>query len=147
MTTYTELSDLAESLVPTAARLVGAVHDDGPAAVARVLAGVPTEHLPAFTVVLAAMVDPNKSPRDLLGWVDRALQPRNPAPTLFAGVAEPDDPRSWPDDLCHRLYLEARRVPDGTPRDEALLTLGRREWDRRIKERTRQTPIPTRPGC
>jgi hypothetical protein len=61
-------ADLAESLVPVAARLVGSVRDDGPVDVAMILSGIPGDHLPALAVVLAAMVDPERTPGQLLAW-------------------------------------------------------------------------------
>lgn len=62
------LGDLAEQLVPVAARLVACVHDEGPQAVAAALASVPDGRLDALAVVLAAMVDPDARPSELLAW-------------------------------------------------------------------------------
>jgi hypothetical protein len=59
---------LAEDLVPIAAELVGTVRDYGPADVAAVLARVPDGRHDALAVVLAAMVDPDAHPSDLLAW-------------------------------------------------------------------------------
>ena len=58
----------AEALVPLAAELVGTVRDFGPDAVADVLARVPANRHDALAVVLAAMVDPDQSPSNLLAW-------------------------------------------------------------------------------
>lgn len=60
--------DLAEQLVPVAARLVATVHDEGPQAVAEALAQVPGGRLDALAVVLAAMVDPDARISELLAW-------------------------------------------------------------------------------
>jgi hypothetical protein len=63
-------ADLAEALVPIAARLVATVHDEGPRAVAKLLRKVPDGRHDALAVVLAAMVNPNRSPRELLAWTE-----------------------------------------------------------------------------
>jgi DNA-directed RNA polymerase specialized sigma24 family protein len=59
---------LADELVPIAAELVGTVRDYGPADVAAVLARVPQGRHDALAVVLAAMVDPDARPHQLLAW-------------------------------------------------------------------------------
>lgn len=61
-------ADLAESLIPIAAQLVGVVRDFGPKDVAAVLAKVPDGRHDALAVVLAAMVDPDARPSQLLAW-------------------------------------------------------------------------------
>ena len=62
--------DLAESLVPIAAQLIGCVRDFGPQDVAAVLAKVPDGRHDALAVVLAAMVDPDARPSQLLAWTE-----------------------------------------------------------------------------
>lgn len=59
-----------DDLVPLAAELVGTVRDYGPDDVAAVLARVPDGRHDALAVVLAAMVDPDARPRQLLAWLD-----------------------------------------------------------------------------
>jgi hypothetical protein len=59
---------LAEDLVPIAAELVGTVRDYGPDDVAAVLARVPGGRYDALAVVLAAMVDADRTPAELLDW-------------------------------------------------------------------------------
>ena len=59
---------IATSLVPLAAQLIGVVRDYGPDDVAAVLARVPDGRHDALAVVLAAMVDPDARPSDLLAW-------------------------------------------------------------------------------
>lgn len=151
MSTYEDLGDRAEQMVPVAARLVGAVHDDGPATVARIIATVTPENTPALLVVLAAMVDAEQSPGTLLAWVDASLNDRYNSPTLFTTGSESNDPRAWPDHICHQLAKEYRRDPDGEPRDETRLLAAYREWDRRRHRRPSrmsgtlsetQTPLP-----
>jgi hypothetical protein len=157
-----ELGDVAESLVPVACRLVGAVHDDGPADVARALADVPPDRMPALAVVLAAMVNPDRSPADLLAWVTWDDTPPARQPSLFTGWNNPADPppphprprvpaatepvniddldldryREWPDDLCHRLRNEDRHVYVD-PYRKPYTTAGRREYDRRRNRASR----------
>jgi hypothetical protein len=62
-------ADLAERMVPVAAQLVGAVHDDGPDEVAAILRKIRPQQYDALAVVLAAMVDPELTPAELLAWV------------------------------------------------------------------------------
>ena len=68
------MTDLAEALVPLAARLVAVVRDEGPEAVANVLGEVPAGRHDALAVVLAAMVDPDSTVRDLLAWTRGGLE-------------------------------------------------------------------------
>lgn len=65
---------LAEHLVPIAARLVGTVRDEGADAVADLLREVPGGRFDALSVVLAAMVDPDRTPRELLAWTVNGLE-------------------------------------------------------------------------
>lgn len=67
-------TELAESLVPIAAELVGTVRDYGPDDVRAVLARVPAGRHDALAVVLAAMVDPDKRPQELLAWTSCGLE-------------------------------------------------------------------------
>lgn len=72
--------DLAAELVSIAAALVVAVHDEGPDAVAGILARVPTDtvetgglelavqRFDALAVILAGMVDPARTTGELLDW-------------------------------------------------------------------------------
>lgn len=62
-------ADQAERMVPVAAALVGAVHDGGPGEVAALLAGIPAHDRDALAVVLAAMVNPDRTVTELLAWV------------------------------------------------------------------------------
>ena len=80
---------LAESLVPVAARLVATVRDYGPDDVAAILAEVPDGRHDALAVVLAAMVNPNRSARELLAWVDKPppSRPFTPSHLSIAGLS------------------------------------------------------------
>lgn len=140
MATLDELGDLAESLVPVAEQLVGAVHDDGPAAIGRLFAVVPPGHLPALCVVLAAMVDPDKRASEMLGWVNWEATPHTP--TLFDGAqAHPEDPRGWSDSECHQLWkMHRSALKPPHPLQEVRELRGYREWERRRKGRQRRDP-------
>ena len=61
---------LVDACVPLAAELVMTCRDEGPDAIADVLARVPDGRLDALAVVLAAMVDPDAHLGDLLAWTD-----------------------------------------------------------------------------
>lgn len=149
MPTPAALADLAESLVPIATRLVGAVHDDGIAAVARVLSEVAPEHHAALAVVVAAMVDPERTPAELLSWVtwDDETPPPVEQPTLLTLAVDPivdvaalpRDPAQWSDEVCRTYWRRHRRVGGTDDADEKYLQLlGYREWERRRVARRRQ---------
>lgn len=106
MSTYDSLGDLAEESVPRASLLVEAVHDGGPAEVGRLLADLDRRQLNALAVVLAAMVDPDATLHELLGWVpplDRPVQ----HPTLFAMSEEVEAEAR----MYERRLQRARRRP------------------------------------
>lgn len=145
-----DLSDLAESLVPLAARLAGAVRDDV-AEVGRVLALVPPAHMHALAVVLAAMVPDDRTPRELLSWVDWGDDAVVRQASLFDAAADPgvreEFPDTWTDDMCKRLHRAWRkRIGDGaadrrpgdTGGDPMLERLGYLQWEQRRKRRARQ---------
>lgn len=62
-----------EHLVDLALELVTVVRDGGPNEVRDVCARVPHGAHDSLAVVLAAMVDPDRTPTQLLGWVDVPL--------------------------------------------------------------------------
>lgn len=74
---------LAERSVPRAARLVAAVHFDGAYDVAQITDGLDRDELVALAVVLAAMVDPEQSPADLLAWAEPPVS--DDANAVYAG--------------------------------------------------------------
>lgn len=85
--------ELADALVPIAAQLVATVRDYGPEDVKAILAQVPEGRHDALAIVLAAMVNPDKRPRDLLAWTTAGpvqsrewLPPGYDAKTLSVGV-------------------------------------------------------------
>lgn len=73
----------AEQLVPLAAELVGSVRDFGNEVVADVLARVPNGRHDALAVVLAAMVDPDARPSELLSWTSDPVPSRPWEPLGF----------------------------------------------------------------
>jgi hypothetical protein len=160
VSTHTDLADLAESLVPVAVQLIGAVHDGGTAEVGRVLHGVPEAELPALCVVLAAMTDPDLTPEQMLSWVTWEEQPPIiPEATLFADLGIPEDrprpkldevrnelarpPAEWSDTTCRRFHAAYTRGAQG---DEALTLAGEREYQRRRKAVNRQATRLTAPS-
>lgn len=82
----TGAEELAEDLVPIAAELVGTVRDYGPDDVLAVLSRVPGGRHDALAVVLAAMVDPDRTAHELLAWTGGPVQSRDKPPV---GVALP----------------------------------------------------------
>lgn len=82
-------SELVDALVPIAAELVGTVRDYGPADVAAVLARVPAGRHDALAVVLAAMVDPDRTPAELLAWTEHSIAERVERARLVAAGVSP----------------------------------------------------------
>lgn len=106
---------LAQTLIPVAAELAATVRDYGPDDVAAVLTRVDPEALPALAVVLAAMVDVERTPRELLAWMDRTAAPlerdRPPARHLLPEVTAARD--STPTELqrARRAYVRGSTAP------------------------------------
>ena len=104
-----ERADLAEALVPVGLSLAYTVHSEGPPAVTREIAGVPATHLRALAVVLAAMDDLDRTPQELLGWVDarpwtpKPAAKRAPASKQVRGLTH----EAW------KAYRRGERDPDG----------------------------------
>lgn len=144
-----ERGDHAEAMVHVAARLIGAVHDDGALAVAQVLAEVKPDDVPVLLVVLAAACNPDRSMEDALAWVtwDERGQaipgvrhvPRpkpliqEPEPERVAGPPDTWDERTVND--CHALAHRARvRATEPSP----VVVVGEREYQRRRAVRRRR---------
>jgi hypothetical protein len=109
--------DLAEELVPLAARLVVAVRDEGPDAVADVLAAVPVrpgETLPAWdalAVILAGMVDPARTMRQLLGWsLEAPVDTLGSHPPILTSA-----PAAEPEPVVEPVEPVVRRGPGRPP--------------------------------
>jgi hypothetical protein len=86
------------TLIPLASELIGVVRDYSPADVAAVLARVPDDKRDALVVLLAAMVDPDARPSQLLAWT--RLGPVPSRPFVPAGYSLRSLPR--------RLWAAAR---------------------------------------
>jgi FixJ family two-component response regulator len=119
----TARGDLIEALMPDAAFLAMAVRDRDPADIHTRLAGLARHELEALAVILAGMVDPDRSLADALGWVDFDEHGRtlDRAPDYGEGVVrgiarDPDQATAGPD------YAAAMRALEGEP-----LTLEPRE--------------------
>lgn len=112
-------SDLADALVPVAAELIGCVRDYDPADTAEILARVPDGRLDALAVVLAAMVDPDRTPAELLAWTQVRIPPRPQTGKrlprehgTLRGYRQhsPDDPACAPCRAAHAEDRAKRRV-------------------------------------
>jgi hypothetical protein len=85
-----------DALIPIAAELIGVVRDYGPADVAAVLARVPDGRHDALAVVLAAMVDPDARPSELLEWTKHPVQSRDTGPEPNKGKKKGGKSRRLP---------------------------------------------------
>lgn len=74
----TQGTTAANSAIIRAQNLAGMVREEGPDAVGRYLDALNRPQLYALTVTLAAMVDVDQTPNDLLAWLDHE-QPGQPA--------------------------------------------------------------------
>lgn len=91
---------LVDALIPVACRLVGAVRDGDRDDVAGVLAEVPGGRQDALLVVVAAMVDPDRSPGELLAWASAPRDVNAPSMRGLRAIevpqpilaADPDEP-------------------------------------------------------
>jgi hypothetical protein len=101
---------IAEELARIAAELVGTVHDFGPDVTARVLEKVPADQLPAFAVVLAAMVDPTRSVSDLLAWTKEPVRSREFAPKVSWPTVPHPELRPAVSSSHHRDLIADRRT-------------------------------------
>lgn len=81
-----ERGDLVEALLPDAAGMVVDVHEGSADDIAARLQGLSRHELEAVAVILAGMADPDKTLREVLGWVDfdesGAPLGREPAPIV-----------------------------------------------------------------
>lgn len=99
-----------DELIDVAAQLIGSVRDYGPEVVASVLATVPEGRHDALAVVLAAMVDPDRTPGELLAWMDTPPQSREFTPLAFR--TNHSNPRRAEVQRLTRLGWTARRIAD-----------------------------------
>lgn len=129
--------DLAEALVREAAFLAMAVRDRDPADIATRLAGLTRHELEALAVVLAAMVDPDRTMHDALGWIDfdehgQPLEktPRKDGRRIRNTVREPEPSRATgPDHVAVIRALEGEPIPlRKLDRTLAVASAARRGW-------------------
>lgn len=121
MTTLTaaERGDLAEDMLPVAARLATIVHGDGgPEDVAQVLGVLDGREKDALIVVLAGLADPDRPLAALLGWVDfdEAAQPvdaDHADRTTLRDIADglgPEDDTDPVDEVAVARFLAGRTI-------------------------------------
>jgi len=118
--TPVQRGDLAEAMLPVAARLATLVHGDGgPEDVQAVLTSLDDTQRTALIVVLAGLVDPEQTTATALGWVEfdetgALAVPRWDDPRtvreLAEDVEEPVD-EDYVDAVAVRLYLNGTKVP------------------------------------
>lgn len=106
---------IEETLIDLATELIVAVRDHGPDTIGRILARVPQgkRQRDLFDVVLAAMVSPDATMRQLLGWTDTMTPP----PMRGRRPREDDDPPAERE--------RQRLVAAGVPADTAILMAAR----------------------
>lgn len=86
-----------DQLLDTALELVGVVHDYGPDATADLLDQLTPGDWYRLAIACAAMVDPDKTPGELLGWLEQPLRSR------------PFEPASIRPDLAQRTCPDCGR--------------------------------------
>ena len=152
----TDVGDRIEALIPIAARLIGAVHDDGTIAIAHTLAEVDAVDVPLLLVILAASCDPDRSMEEALAWVTwdehgrplsgprtRPARPRRlivePPPERVTGEPCHWDERTVTD--CHALVARAK---DRGEQPSPVAVAGEREYQRRraIRRRRKASGFP-----
>jgi len=134
-----ERARYASALINHAARIVAAVHDDGPDELVKAIRAALTVPHPAdvdpivaLITTLGAMVDPSKRTSELLAWVRRFA---GLAPLYPTGATTPTLQPSPTSVRCDSLRVE-RAVEHGATgdltdleRDRAVWILTHRQWD------------------
>jgi hypothetical protein len=123
--------DLVEALLPDAAALAVAVREEPQEQIAARLSGLSRHELESLAVVLAAMVDPDRSIADALGWVDFD-EYGNPLPSpgrSWASVRdaarpEPLDRRAGVDMAAVERALSGEDIPLNLYERRAAVVLG-----------------------
>ena len=121
---------LAERMVPVAAELAFTVRDKDAAGIGEFLAPFGAQEIYALLVVTAAMVDIDKTPADLLSWVDWDV-PATPAPPVRAR----NDGRVPPE--CGSYAAYRRHQQKGETADQACKDAGNaymRDWRKKQRE-------------
>jgi hypothetical protein len=132
----TARADLAQELIREAAYLAMAVRDRDPADIAQRLRGLTRHELEALAVVLAAMVDPDRSVHQALGWIDfdehgRPLEqaPRRDGRALRRVARDPEPSTAGPDYAAAVRALEGERIElRGIDRTLAVAVAARWGW-------------------
>lgn len=127
--------------VLNALRLVGAVHEHGPADVADLLHAMDRQNLYAVTVTLAAMVPDDYSPAELLAWNDARYGDAEPARAI-ADQQQPLFPavlvtRQLRPHGTHAAFVRHRAAGE-QPCDPCVH--GEREYQRARPPRVRKDP-------
>jgi hypothetical protein len=105
-----DIAKLADSLIGVGMRLAGIIHDEDPADAASLVAGLSPDRAWALPFVMAAMIDIEKTPRELFAWAHVKV------PNSLTGATSVAPPS---------LLLRSR------PRPGLLLECGTRgAWDR-----------------
>lgn len=116
-----ERGDLAEELLPTAAELVTIVHGDGgPDELGSLIGGLGAVQKDALLVLLASMVDPDRTLSDAFAWL-RFDEHGRPAPAPFHGertrirdmAPDPEQPEAAEelvDEVAVAAYADGRDV-------------------------------------
>lgn len=105
-----DLLDLIDECRPVALDLVGAVHDEGPNDVKAALARIPEGGEQAMLVLLAAMVDPTRTPGQLLGWTEAWCTEPTPAALERRRLHELGLSRTVADTIVDNLPTPPRQV-------------------------------------
>ncbi|RSS82203.1 hypothetical protein EF919_39760, partial [Streptomyces sp. WAC02707] len=112
-----ERGDLAEEMLPVAARLATIVQGDGGREdVAELLGQLNLVQTGALAVVLAGLVDPDRSLGALWGWLDfdeygRPVEPDQEDRRTLRQLADDTDPADVVDEVAVAAYARGRQVP------------------------------------
>lgn len=147
--------DLAEELVPEAVDLAMAVREESREEIAARVGGLSRHRLEALVVVLAAMVDPDRSVQDALGWLEeRELVEEARAAVAAGGVDVREfgacvsvDPRVFEEGreeeakaVCRRCPVRAECLAVGLRSGGRGVWGGLTEGERRVYRRGRGAP-------
>jgi hypothetical protein len=126
-------AELAERLIPKALDLVMRVRDEGRESIGAFLRSLSDLERHALPVVLAAMVPPDRTEADLLGWVPRPNTPH-------ASTPQPARPASAGTKTlrpCGTHAAFVRHKNNGEPIDE-LCEQAERDYQREYKRNSRK---------
>lgn len=133
--TPAQRGDLAEALIPQAAALAVAVREEPQEEIADRLRGLSHHELEALAVVLAAMVDPDRSLKDALAWID---------------FDEYGDPTTWKSTVKQTVRQSAKKPPQDRSHGIDEVAVHRALTGERVplnsRERTRAIEVGLRRG-